>query len=82
VLFRSVAQVAGENARGIIMTGMDDDGARRRREDMHDARAPIAQDEASCVVFDMSKEEAIKPAAVDDELSLERISGEIVRFRD
>ena len=32
VLFRSVAQCAGKNALGIIMTGMGDDGARGMKE--------------------------------------------------
>ncbi|TAL42872.1 MAG: chemotaxis response regulator protein-glutamate methylesterase [Methylovulum sp.] len=79
VLFKSVAQIAGRNALGIIMTGMGDDGARGLR-DMHDAGAyTLAQDEASCVVFGMPKE-AIKLDAVDAEQPLERIAGEIMRF--
>lgn len=48
VLFRSVAKFAGNNALGIIMTGMGDDDART-----------VARDEESCVVFGMPKE-AIK----------------------
>lgn len=79
ILFKSVAQVAGRNALGIIMTGMGDDGARGLR-DMHDAGAyTVAQNEASCVVFGMPKE-AIKLQAVDVELPVERISAEIMRF--
>ncbi len=39
VLFRSVAQFAGNNAVGIIMTGMGDDGARGLLE-MHEAGRP------------------------------------------
>ncbi len=79
VLFKSVAQMAGRNALGIIMTGMGDDGARGLR-DMHEAGAyTIAQDEASCVVFGMPKE-AIKLKAVDQILSLDHLAGEIERF--
>ncbi len=79
VLFKSVAQVAGRNALGIIMTGMGDDGARGLRE-MHNAGAyTVAQDEASCVVFGMPKE-AIKLDAVDAEKPLEHIAGEIMRY--
>ncbi|MEB0136613.1 chemotaxis response regulator protein-glutamate methylesterase [Actimicrobium sp. CCC2.4] len=79
VLFKSVAQVAGRNALGIIMTGMGDDGARGLR-DMHDAGAPtIGQDEASCVVYGMPRE-AVKLGAVDIEMPLDRIAAEMVRF--
>jgi two-component system chemotaxis response regulator CheB len=72
VLFRSVACSAGQNALGIIMTGMGDDGAVGLKE-MHDAGArTIAQDEASCVVFGMPKE-AIKLGAADEVMALDEI---------
>jgi two-component system chemotaxis response regulator CheB len=74
VLFRSVAQCAGKNALGIIMTGMGDDGARGLKE-MHDAGAKtIAQDEESCVVYGMPKE-AVKLDAVDRIMPLDDIAG-------
>jgi two-component system chemotaxis response regulator CheB len=79
VLFRSVAQVAGKNALGIIMTGMGDDGARGMKE-MHDAGAPtVAEDESTCVVFGMPKE-AIKLGGVDKIVPLDRIPQEIVTY--
>ena len=79
VLFRSVAQTAGANALGIIMTGMGDDGARGLKE-MNDAGAKtIAQDEASCTVFGMPKE-AIKLGAADLVMPLDRIPTAIVGF--
>jgi len=69
VLFRSVATAAGNNAIGIIMTGMGDDGAKGMKE-LHDTGAlTIAQDEASCVVYGMPKE-AVKAGGVDGEVSL------------
>ena len=72
VLFRSVAQVAGSSAIGIIMTGMGDDGARGLKE-MHEAGAlTFAQDEASCVVYGMPRE-AVLAQAVDEEVSLDKI---------
>ncbi|MBP7914550.1 MAG: chemotaxis response regulator protein-glutamate methylesterase [Vitreoscilla sp.] len=78
VLFRSVAQHAGRNAIGLIMTGMGDDGARGLR-DMHDAGAvTAAQDEASCVVFGMPNE-AIKLGAADVVLNLADIGAWIMR---
>ena len=79
VLFRSVACAAGQNALGIIMTGMGDDGAVGLKE-MHDAGArTIAQDEASCVVFGMPKE-AIKLGAADEIMSLDQIPKAIVSY--
>jgi len=77
VLFRSVAQAAGRNALGIIMTGMGDDGARGLLE-MHGAgAATVAEDESTCIVFGMPKE-AIKLGGVDKVLPLDQISHEIV----
>jgi two-component system chemotaxis response regulator CheB len=73
VLFRSAARYAGQNAVGVILTGMGDDGARGMLE-MKQAGAPtIAQDEASCVVFGMPKE-AIKLGGVDKVLPLTKIA--------
>ncbi len=79
VLFRSVAQAAGRNALGIIMTGMGDDGARGLKE-MHDAGAPtIAEDESTCVVFGMPKE-AVRLGGVDKSVPLDRIPQEIIAY--
>lgn len=73
VLFRSTARYAGNNAIGIIMTGMGDDGARGLLE-MKDAGAhTIAQDEKSCVVFGMPKE-AINMGAASKVLPLKSMA--------
>lgn len=74
VLFRSVARVAGNNAIGIIMTGMGDDGARGLLEMKEAGAFTIAQDERSCVVYGMPKE-AVKINAVNKILPLEAIGG-------
>lgn len=79
VLFRSVANAAGRNALGFILTGMGDDGARGLKE-LHDTGArTYAQDEASCVVFGMPKE-AIKLDAADEIIALERIPEVIAKL--
>jgi len=78
VLFRSVAQFAGANAVGVILTGMGDDGAKGMLE-MHEAGAyTIAQDEASCVVFGMPNE-AIKLNAADKIMPLDKIAGHMLQ---
>ena len=77
VLFHSVAQTAGRNAVGVIMTGMGNDGAAGLKA-MHDAGArTIAQDEASCVVFGMPRE-AIKLGAADVVAPLDDIPAAII----
>ncbi len=74
VLFRSCARYAGQNAVGIIMTGMGDDGAKGLKEMKDAGAATIAQDEDSCVVYGMPKE-AVKLGAVDDIVPLLDIPG-------
>jgi len=72
VLFRSVAQYAGANAVGVIMTGMGADGAQGLLQMKRAGAKTIAQDEKSCVVFGMPKE-AIKLGAADRVVTLEEI---------
>lgn len=79
VLFRSVAQFAGGNALGIIMTGMGDDGARGLLEMKKAGAHTVAQDEASCVVFGMPKE-AINLGGADEVLPLRQLPREIMRY--
>ncbi|MHC1745236.1 MAG: chemotaxis response regulator protein-glutamate methylesterase [Syntrophobacteraceae bacterium] len=78
VLFYSVAQYAGANAVGVIMTGMGKDGAQGLLE-MHKGGAhTIAQDESSCVVFGMPKE-AIRAGGVNEVVSLSEIPAAIIQ---
>jgi two-component system chemotaxis response regulator CheB len=80
VLFRSVANSAGPNAVGIIMTGMGDDGAHGLKE-MKEAGAPtFGQDERTCVVYGMPKE-AYKLGAVDKEVPLDEIPNVIMKYK-
>ncbi len=73
VLFKSVAQYAGANALGIILTGMGSDGAEGILHMKQAGAMTIAQDEQSCVVFGMPKE-AIKTGAVDKVVPLSRVA--------
>jgi two-component system, chemotaxis family, protein-glutamate methylesterase/glutaminase len=79
VLFRSVAQAAGANALGILMTGMGDDGADGLLEMKRASAFTIAQDEASCVVFGMPREAILRGAATEI-LSLSRIPSAILKY--
>ncbi len=79
VLFKSVAQTAGANALGIILTGMGADGAAGMLTMKEAGAKNIAQDEKSCVVFGMPKE-AIKLGAVDNVVSLEKIAKTALRM--
>jgi two-component system chemotaxis response regulator CheB len=51
VLFRPAARYAGQNAVGVILTGMGDDGARGMLEMKQAGATTITQDEATCVVL-------------------------------
>ena len=76
VMFRSVAQVAGKNAIGIILTGMGADGARGLKEMREVGAATIAQDEKSSVVWGMPGE-AVKLEATEYVLPLSTIVDKI-----
>ena len=78
VLFNSVAQYAGKNAVGVILTGMGADGAQGLLKMKQAGARTIAQDEESCVVFGMPKE-AIKAGAVDRIVPLSQICQEVIR---
>jgi two-component system chemotaxis response regulator CheB len=69
VLFHSVAKHAGQNALGIIMTGMGKDGAQGLLAMKDSGGKTLAQDEQSSVVFGMPRE-AIKLGAADHVVSL------------
>jgi two-component system chemotaxis response regulator CheB len=79
VLFRSVAKNAGKNARGIILTGMGDDGAAGLWEMKESGATTFAQNEESCVVFGMPKE-AIKRGAVETILPLREVYKVIIGY--
>lgn len=76
VLFRSVAQAAGRNAIGVILTGMGDDGARGLLSMRKAGARTLAQDEASCVVYGMPKA-AVEMDAVDQSVGLAQMGAAI-----
>jgi two-component system, chemotaxis family, protein-glutamate methylesterase/glutaminase len=79
VMFRSVAQCAGPNAMGIMLTGMGADGAQGMLEMKEQGALNIAQDEKSCVVWGMPGA-AVKLGAVDKEVSLRKVAAEVIKY--
>ncbi len=79
VLFRSVANQLGQNAIGVILTGMGDDGAQGMLEMKQTGAVTIAQDERSSVVWGMPGE-AVKRDAADSILPLNKIASRLTRL--
>jgi two-component system chemotaxis response regulator CheB len=77
VLFHSAAVNAGQNAIGVILTGMGKDGAAGLLEMKRAGARTLAQDEASCVVFGMPRE-AIALGGADEIVSLDGMSERIL----
>jgi len=77
VLFESAARIVGQNALGIMLTGMGADGAKAMRT-MKDAGSyNVCQDEATCVVFGMPRE-AIAHGAAHEVLPLGKIAPHVI----
>ena len=79
VMFNSVAKFAGNNAIGVILTGMGADGAKGLLNMKLSGARTIAQDEASSVVFGMPKE-AIKVGGSEFVLPLDKISEQVLKL--
>ncbi len=76
---RTVAEQAGDQAMGVILTGMGDDGAKGLRA-MYDKGAyTIAQDQKSSIIFGMPQK-AIENGAVSKVLPLDLIAEEINKW--
>jgi two-component system, chemotaxis family, protein-glutamate methylesterase/glutaminase len=78
VLFRSAARYAGQNATGILLTGMGADGAKGLLELKEAGADTIAQDQETSVVFGMPKE-AIKLGAAKEIMGIQEIAPAIIR---
>ena len=79
VLFNSVAKYAGNNAIGVILTGMGSDGSSGLLKMKESGAQTLAQDEKSSVVFGMPRE-AIKLGAANKIVSLDDMPGEILNL--
>lgn len=77
VLFQTVAQFAGANAVGVMLTGMGDDGAKGMLKMKEAGAYNIAQDAESCIVFGMPRV-AIEMGATHEVLPLERIAARVI----
>ena len=77
-LFRSVAQVYGDKALGVIMTGMGSDGELGLRLMKRQGAQIIAQDRQTCTVWGMPRA-ATEAGVVDIVLPLSGIAAEIIR---
>lgn len=75
-LFDSVADAAGSDAIGVILTGMGADGAKGMLKMRQNGAYTIGQDQASCVVYGMPMV-AYNTGAVAKQLPLDRIAQEI-----
>jgi len=79
VLFDSVAELAGRNAVGVILTGMGRDGASGLLKMRHAGARTIGQNEKTCVVYGMPRV-AYELGAVEHQLPLTSIGEEILKL--
>ena len=79
VLFRSVAQEAGPNGVGVILTGMGDDGADGLFEMKELGASTLAQNEATSVVFGMPRA-AILRGGVEEVVPLPQLPAAILKL--
>ncbi len=79
VLFDSVAELAGRNAVGVILTGMGRDGAAGLLKMRHAGARTVGQNEKTCVVYGMPRV-AYELGAVEQQLPLNAIGEEILKL--
>jgi len=76
-LFLSVAEEAGADAVGVILTGMGKDGALGLLTMRKNGAATLGQDEASCVVYGMPRA-AMMAGSVEKQVSLSQMARQII----
>jgi two-component system chemotaxis response regulator CheB len=74
----SLAPIYGENATGVVLTGMGNDGTEGLRAIKKHGGYTIAEDESTCIVNGMPKS-AIQAGVIDKEVPLHRIAEEILK---
>lgn len=79
VLFQSVSEACGENAVGVILTGMGSDGAKGLLAMRRSGARTIGQDEASCVVYGMPRV-AYEIGAVERQVPLSQVAATILQM--
>jgi two-component system chemotaxis response regulator CheB len=79
VMFRSVAQGAGQNAIGVMLTGMGADGAKGMLEMREAGARNVAQDEKTSVVWGMPGA-AVNVGAVERVLPLHEIADQVLEW--
>ena len=79
ILFDSVAETAGNNAVGVLLTGMGRDGAKGLRHMREAGATTIAQDEQSSVIWGMPHA-AIEEGGVDKILPLKNIAAKVTEL--
>lgn len=77
VLFDSVADTAGKDAVGVLLTGMGADGAKGLTKMKSKGAYTIGQDKETCVVYGMPME-AYKMGGVTRQLPLDQIGDELI----
>lgn len=79
VTMKSVSEVYGENAIGVLLTGMGEDGVEGMRVIKSAEGKTLAQDEATSLIFGMPKR-AIEEGSVDKVFPAFEMSREVVRL--
>jgi two-component system chemotaxis response regulator CheB len=79
VLMCSVAEIYGERAIGVVLTGMGHDGLEGMRAIKAAKGRTVAQDEASCIVYGMPRA-VIDGGYADKVVPLDRLAGELINM--
>jgi two-component system chemotaxis response regulator CheB len=79
IMMLSAAEIYGDRAIGVILTGMGSDGAMGMKAIKANKGKTIAQDRETCVVYGMPQA-AVKEGVVDKVVPLDKIAKEIMKL--